>query len=80
MKYAWIASAIVVGVIIAELPLPAGLMWLPYQNFWLAMGDSLTSSQAFTARQRLLLATTYAICVLAALAISTIYWKPAGIL
>ena len=25
MKYAWIASAIVVGVIIAELPLPAGL-------------------------------------------------------
>ena len=62
------------AVLLASVP-----FWLPYQNFWLAMGDGLTSSQAFTARQRLLLATTYAICVLAALAISTIYWKLAGI-
>jgi hypothetical protein len=62
------------AVLLASVP-----FWLPYQNFWLAMGDGLTSSQAFTARQRLLLATTYAVCVLVALAISLIYWKVAGI-
>ena len=74
---AMIAGALLLGywALLACVP-----FWLPYQNFWLAMGEGLTSSQAFSARQRLLLATTYAICVLAALAISTIYWKVAGIL
>src|SRR5215471_1853656 len=66
-------------VLMASVLLASVPFWLPYQNFWLAMGDGLTSSQAFTARQRLLLATTYAVCVLVALAISLVYWKVAGI-
>src|ERR1051326_7958836 len=66
-------------VLMATVLLGSAPFWLPYQNFWVAMGDSLTSSQAFTSRQRLILATTYAICVLAALGISVIYWKLAGI-
>jgi len=66
-------------VLMASVLLASVPFWLPYQNFWLAMGDGLTSSQAFTARQRLMLATTYAVCVLVALAISLIYWKVAGI-
>ena len=62
------------AVVLASVP-----FWLPYQNFWLAMTESMTSGQAFTARQRLLLATTYAVCVVASLAVAVIYWKLTGV-
>jgi hypothetical protein len=57
-------------IIIASVP-----FWMLYQNFWLAMADGLTSSEAFTAGQRIRLANTYAVAVLVTMAISAGYWK-----
>ena len=62
-------------IIIASVP-----FWMLYQNFWLAMGDGLTSAEAFTPGQRVRLANTYAVAVLATLAIAAGYWKLIGIL
>ena len=44
--------------------------WLSYQNFWVAMSEGLTAGHAFSPRQRLLIATAYAIAVLLTLLIS----------
>jgi hypothetical protein len=49
--------------------------WMLYQNFWLAMGDGLTGNEAFTPRQRLVLANTYAIAVLVTMVFAAGYWK-----
>src|ERR1700722_16188698 len=62
-------------IIIASVP-----FWMLYQNFWLAMGDGLTSSEAFNSGQRVRLANTYAVAVLVTLALSAGYWKLIGIL
>ena len=62
-------------IIIASVP-----FWMLYQNFWLAMGEGLTSGEAFTAGQRVRLANTYAVAVLATLAVSAGYWKIIGII
>jgi anion transporter len=62
-------------IIIASVP-----FWMLYQNFWLAMGDGLTGSEAFTAGHRVRLANTYAVAVLITLALSVGYWKIIGIL
>jgi anion transporter len=62
-------------IIIASVP-----FWMLYQNFWLAMGDGLTSGEAFTAGQRVRLANTYAVAVLATLAVAAGYWKIIGII
>src|ERR1700691_329450 len=62
-------------IIIASVP-----FWMLYQNFWLAMGDGLTGSEAFTPGQRIRLANTYAVAVLITLALSAGYWKLIGII
>jgi di/tricarboxylate transporter len=62
-------------IIIASVP-----FWMLYQNFWLAMADGLTSSEAFGAGQRIRLANTYAIAVLITMAISAGYWKLIGLI
>jgi sodium-dependent dicarboxylate transporter 2/3/5 len=62
-------------VLTAPLVLAAAPFWATYENFWMAMGEGITSGQAFTARQRLRLANVYAICVLVVLVISVAYWK-----
>jgi anion transporter len=61
-------------IIIASVP-----FWMTYQNFWIAMGEGLTSSDAFTSGQRVRLANTYAVAVLITLGISAGYWKLIGI-
>jgi hypothetical protein len=63
------------AVLLASVP-----FWMTYQNFWVAMAESLTSSEAFTNRQRLRIASTYAIAVLLTLICSTGYWKLIGAL
>ena len=63
------------AVLLASVP-----FWMTYQNFWVAMAESLTSSEAFTNRQRLRIASTYAIAVLLTLICSTWYWKLIGAL
>ena len=67
-------------VLIAPMLLGIAPFWLSYQNFWVAMGEGMTSNQAFTGGQRMKLATVYAGTVLAALVISVGYWKLAGVL
>src|SRR5580658_10330051 len=62
-------------IIIASVP-----FWMLYQNFWLAMGDGLTSSEAFNPGQRVRLANTYAVAVLIAMACAAGYWKLIGII
>ncbi len=57
-------------IIIASVP-----FWMLYQNFWLAMADGLTGSEAFNSGQRFRLANTYAVAVLITLALSAGYWK-----
>ena len=63
------------GIVLASVP-----FWLQYQNFWLAMADGLTGTEAFTPGQRLRAANTYALAVLAALLVSVLYWKLAGVI
>jgi anion transporter len=62
-------------IIIASVP-----FWMLYQNFWLAMADGLTSSEAFGAGQRIRLANTYAVAVLITMAVSAGYWKLIGLI
>ena len=62
-------------ILIASVP-----FWLPYQNFWLAMGDGLTSSEAFTPGQRVRLANTYAACALLTVVLSAGWWKWIGVI
>ena len=67
-------------VLIAPMLLGIAPFWLSYQNFWVAMGEGMTSNQAFTGAQRMKLSTVYAGIVLATLAISVGYWKLIGML
>jgi di/tricarboxylate transporter len=62
-------------IIIASVP-----FWMLYQNFWLAMGDGLTGSEAFTPGHRIRLANTYAVAVLVTMVFAVGYWKIVGIL
>ena len=62
-------------IIVASVP-----FWMTYQNFWIAMGDGLTSSEAFSSGQRVRLANTYAVAVLITMAVAAGYWKLIGII
>jgi hypothetical protein len=67
-------------VLMSAVLLPSVPFWMTYQNFWVAMSESLTSSEAFTNGQRIKIATTYAVAVLLTLIVSTAYWKIIGAL
>jgi anion transporter len=67
-------------VLMAALLLTSAPFWLSYQNFWLAMGEAVTANQAFTARDRVRLATVYGVLALATVALSVPYWKLTGLL
>jgi di/tricarboxylate transporter len=75
-----IAAGIPPLVLTAALVLAAAPFWATYENFWMAMGEGLTSGQAFTARQRVQLANIYAACVLVTLVISVGFWRLVRIL
>src|SRR6202035_1714645 len=46
-------------VLTAPLVLASAPFWMPYMNFWIAMGDGLTAKQAFTRGQLFKLANIY---------------------
>ena len=75
-----LAAGIPPIVLIAPMLLSAAPFWLSHQNFWIAMGEGMTSNQAFSGRQRASLANVYAAMVLITVAISVGYWKLIGIL
>jgi anion transporter len=62
-------------VLMAAILLASVPFWLSYQNFWVAMSEGLTGGEAFSARQRILIATTYAAAVLVTLLISIAWWS-----
>jgi anion transporter len=62
-------------IIVASVP-----FWMTYQNFWIAMGEGLTGSEAFSSGQRVRLAHTYAVAVLITMAVAAGYWKLIGII
>jgi DASS family divalent anion:Na+ symporter len=67
-------------VLMAPLLLASAPFWLSYQNFWLAMGEAITANQAFSARDRVRLATVYATLAIVTVATSVVYWKLIGLL
>jgi DASS family divalent anion:Na+ symporter len=67
-------------VLIAPLLLSVAPFWLSHQNFWIAMGEGMTSNQAFSARQRASLASVYGLTVLISIVVSVGYWKLVGLL
>jgi anion transporter len=70
-----LAAGIPSLILAAPLVLAAAPFWLTYENIWIAMGEGITSGQAFSARQRFHLANTYAVAVLVTLAISVGFWR-----
>ena len=62
-------------VLAAPLLLASAPFWAIYENFWMAMGESITSGQAFSGSQRVRLANVYALVTLLTLAVSVGYWK-----
>ncbi len=75
-----LAAGIPPLVLMASLLLPQVPFWLSYQNIWIAMGEGMTSNQAFSGGQRALLAHVYGIMVLVTLALSVGFWKLTGFL
>ena len=67
-------------VLIGTMLLAIAPFWLSYQNFWVAMGEGMTSNQGFTGSQRMKMSTVYAGIVIVTLAISFGYWKLIGTL
>ncbi len=67
-------------VLMAPLLIASVPFWMSYQNFWIAMGEGLTSNLAFTPSQRLRLANGYAVLVLVTTAVAVVYWKWIGVL
>jgi anion transporter len=75
-----LAAGIPPLILTAPLVLAAAPFWATYQNFWVAMGDGITSGQGFNTGQRVSLANTYAVAVLITLVISVGFWKLIGVL
>jgi anion transporter len=67
-------------VLVAALLFASAPFWATYQNIWVAMGDGLTGGQGFTSRQRVTLATAYALVSLVTLVGAVWYWKLVGVL
>ncbi len=67
-------------VLTAPLLLASAPFWGAYQNFWVAMGEAMTSGEAFSAGQRARLASGYAAMVLVTVVFAVGYWKLAGLL
>jgi len=65
-------------VVVAPTTVASAPFFLSYQNFWIAMSEGLTGGKAYSGKQRVLAASTYAVIVLAVLVLSVIYWKVIG--
>lgn len=67
-------------VLTAPLVIASAPFWVPYMNFWIAMGEGLTGQQAFTRGQLFKMANIYALACLVAIAAGYLYWKAIGAL
>jgi anion transporter len=67
-------------VLMAPILLASAPFWLSYENFWIVMGEGMTSGQAYSTSQRLWLASTYALMCLITVPVSVAYWRLVGLL
>jgi di/tricarboxylate transporter len=65
-------------VVVAPTTVASAPFFMSYQNFWIAMSEGMTGGRAYSGKQRLTAATTYAVIVLAVLVLSVFYWKMIG--
>jgi anion transporter len=67
-------------VLAAPLLLLSAPFFLLYMNFWMAMGEGMTSKQGFSKAQLFSLSGVYVVSGLAATVIGVFYWKMIGVL
>ncbi|MBV8729874.1 MAG: anion permease [Acidobacteriia bacterium] len=67
-------------ILTAPLLLCSAPFWLPYMNFWIAMGDGITARQAWNLGQLFWLASLYAVAAIIATIIGFFYWRLIGVL
>lgn len=65
-------------VVVAPTTMASAPFFMSYQNFWIAMSEGMTGGKAYSGKQRLTAAATYAVIVLAVLVLSVFYWKMIG--
>jgi anion transporter len=65
-------------VVVAPTTAASAPFFLSYQNFWIAMSEGITGGKAFTGKQRVTAASTYALLALVVLVASVVYWKLIG--
>ena len=66
-------------IMTAPLLLCSAPFWLPYMNFWIAMGDGITARQAWDRSQLFLIATLYAVAAIIATVLGVFYWRLIGL-
>jgi len=74
------AAGIPPVVLMAPIIMASVPFWVSYQNFWVAMGEGITSNQAFSAGQRVRLANAYAVITVICLVVAVGYWRLIGVL
>ena len=67
-------------VLTAIVLFPIHIFWFNYQNIWLVMTDGITKASAYTAADRLKLASVFFGVTVAALWLSVAYWRAIGVL
>jgi di/tricarboxylate transporter len=67
-------------VLAAPLLLCSAPFWMPYMNFWIAMGDGISAKQAWNRGQLFLIATVYAISAIVATVVGVFYWRLIGVM
>ena len=66
-------------IVTAPILLCSAPFWMPYMNFWMAMGDGLTGRQAWNRGQLARIATVYAVAAIAATVVGVFYWRAIGL-
>jgi anion transporter len=66
-------------IVTAPILLCSAPFWMPYMNFWMAMGDGITGKQAWDRGQLGLIATVYAVAAIAATVLGVFYWRLIGV-
>jgi anion transporter len=66
-------------IVTAPILLCSAPFWMPYMNFWMAMGDGITGKQAWDRGQLALIATVYALAAIAATVVGVFYWRVIGL-
>jgi anion transporter len=67
-------------ILTAPLLLASAPFWMPYMNFWMAMGDSITGKQGFSRTQLFNVANIYAISAIISCIAGVFYWRMIGLL